>query len=105
MLASCLPHSFHQKKEAQQREDGCKIGHSHLDEKLSFEQDATVSDVITPIKRIDHTKNTEFPSAQSPPSKRNPYTLGRKDESLIHNYRPNRLGINLETHGMSLKIS
>ena len=26
----------------QQREDGCKIGHSHLNEKLSFELDATV---------------------------------------------------------------
>ena len=30
------------KKGGQQREDGCKIGHSHLNEKLSFEQDATV---------------------------------------------------------------
>jgi len=36
MRASCLTLSFHQKTE-QQREDGCKIGHSHLNEKLSFE--------------------------------------------------------------------
>ena len=35
MRASCLPLSFHQ-KEGQQREDGCRMGHSYLNETLSF---------------------------------------------------------------------
>ena len=39
-LPTCLFPS--NKKEVQHRGDGCKIGHSHLNEKLSFEYDATV---------------------------------------------------------------
>ena len=37
MRASCLPLSFHQKRGATEREEGCKIGHSHLNETLPFE--------------------------------------------------------------------
>ena len=41
MKASCFPLSFHYKRGGK-REDRCKIGHSHLTETLSFEEDATV---------------------------------------------------------------
>ena len=42
MKASCFPLSFHYKRGGK-REDRCKIGHSHLTETLSFEEDATVN--------------------------------------------------------------
>ena len=42
---NCLPLSFHQ-KQGQQREDGCKKGHCHLNETLSIEYDATVYHLI-----------------------------------------------------------
>ena len=42
MRASCLPLSFHQKRGATEREEGCKISHFNLNEKLAFEKDATV---------------------------------------------------------------
>ena len=57
-LPACLFPST--KKEVQQRGDGCKIDHSHLNEKLSFEQDATVEHECHrgwPLPSI-HTFNT-----------------------------------------------
>ena len=54
MRISSLPLSFH-KKEGQQSWAGCKVGHSHVNETLSFEKDATVFNHLDQIIRCGNT--------------------------------------------------
>ena len=64
MRASCLLLSFRHKR-GQQRDDGCKIGHSHyLNERLTFELDASLQDLWEKDNGKSFLSNFLWPNGQ-----------------------------------------